>query len=163
MGTIVEKAKIGGTIILVHKDKNGKVLGKREVKNVVTATGKAAVAGLINNADTQSAFTVLALGTGSAGAVTTDTALGTELTANGFLRAAATLSRVTSDDADDTAQLVHEWTSASADTVAVTECGAFNATAVPDSGGIILGRQVFAAVNMASADKLEVTYKFDVD
>lgn len=163
MRTIVEKAKIGGTIILVHKDKNGRVIGKRELKNIVTATGKAAVAGLVNNADSQNAFTVLALGTGTATAVTTDTAIGTELVANGFLRAAATLSRVTSDDANDTAQLVHEWTSASADTVAVTECGAFNATAVPDSGGVMLGRQVFAAVNMATADKLEVTYKFDID
>jgi hypothetical protein len=159
--TKIERTRIGGNITLVHKDKKGKVIEKREVKNIVTAAGKAVVAGLINDSDSQDAFTALALGIGSAAATTADTGLGSEITSGGFERAEATVSRVTTDDADDTSQLVHEFTSTSSGaTVAVTECGAFNAMG---TGVTMLGRQVFAAVNMAEGDKLEVTYKFDVD
>ncbi len=153
----VERTRIGGTIILKHRDKNGKVIEERELKNIVTAAGKALVANLMIG--TGNGFTALALGTGTAAAVTTDTTLGTELTSGGFARAEAAVSRVTTDDADDTAQLVLEFTSSSAATVAVTEVGAFNAM----SGVTLLGRQTFEPINMVSGDKLEVTYKFDVD
>ena len=158
MTTKIDRAKIGGHITLVHKDKNGKELERREVKNLVVDAGKALVANLLIGVG--DGFTALALGTGSAAATTADTGLGTELTTGGFSRGEAAVSRVTTDAADDTAQLLLEFTSSSAGaTVAVTECGAFNAM----SGVTLLGRQVFAAVNMANTDKLEVTYKFDVD
>ena len=152
-----EKTPLRGNVFLkaVHVDGT---IETREFKNVVTAAGKAQVAFLINTA-TAVPFTALAIGTGTAAAATSDTALGTELASNGFDRAAATLSRVTTDDADDTAQLVVTWTSSSNSTVAVTEVGAFNAL----TAGTMLGRQTFAAVNLASGDKLEITYKFDVD
>ena len=157
MTTKIERTKIGGQITLVHKDKNGKVLERREIKNIVTDAGRALVANLMIGVG--DGFTALGLGTGSAAATVTDTALGTELTTGGFSRGEAAVSRVTTDTDDDTAQLLLEFTSSSAATIAVTECGAFNAM----SGVTLLGRQVFAAVNMANTDKLEVTYKFDVD
>lgn len=132
----------------------------RDVKNLITNAGQVQVAALLYNA-TSLPFTALGIGVGSAAAVTTDTALGTELTADGLARAAAALSSVTTDNANDTAQLVVTWTSSSASTVAVTEVGAFTTLTV--AGSIMLGRQVFAAVNLVSGDKLEITYKFDVD
>ena len=133
----------------------------REVDNIVTAAGKGQAAFLLNQA-TALPFTAISLGVGTAAAVTTDTALGTELTTGGFARFAATLSRVTTDDANDTTRLVGTWTSSSAGaTVAVTECGAHTTLTV--AGSIMLGRQVFAAVNMVQNDVLEITYDFDVD
>ncbi len=142
----------------VHAD--GRV-ETREVDNVVTAAGKAQAAFLLNQA-TAIPFTAIGIGTGTAAAVTTDTANGTELTSGGFARAAATLSRVTTDDANDTTRLVGAWTSSSAGaTVAVTEVGAFTTLTV--AGSVILGRQVFAAVNMVQNDILEITYDFDID
>jgi hypothetical protein len=155
---VKDKPTVVGKIHIkcVHAD--GRI-ETREVDNVVTAAGKAQVAFLINTA-TALPFTALAIGTGTATAATTDTTLGTELTSGGFERAAATLSRVTTDDANDTARLVVAWTSSSSGaTVAVTEVGAFNAM----SSGVMLGRQTYAPVNMVENDELEITYDFDVD
>lgn len=148
-----------GHISLVKRSPEGKILERREIDNIVVEGGKAEVAALIIGTGT--AYTALALGLGSAAATTADTALGSELSADDLERAEATVSRYTSDSPDDTAQLVHEWTSGSNGTVAVTECGAFNLVAT--AAAIMLGRQVFAAVSLASADKLEVTYRFDID
>jgi len=148
-----------GHISLVKRSPDGKVLDRREIDNVVVEEGKAEVAALIIGTGT--AYTALAIGLGSAAATTADTALGSELAADDLERAEATVTRYTSDSDNDTAQLVHEWTSGSNGTVAVTECGAFNLVAT--AAAIMLGRQVFAAVNLASADKLEVTYRFDID
>jgi hypothetical protein len=157
---IKERGLLHGHISLraIHAD--GRI-ETREVDNIITEDGRVQVAELIINA-TSLPFTALGIGSGSAAAVTSDTCLGTELTANGLARAAATLSGVTTDGSvKDTAQLVVTWTSSSADTVAVTEVGAFTTLTV--SGSKMLGRQVFAAVNLVSGDKLEITYKFDVD
>jgi hypothetical protein len=132
----------------------------RQVKNIITAAGKAAVAEQIIDI-TATPFTALEIGFGTSAATTAETTLVSALTTSGLQRKAATVTRVTTDDADDTAQLVVTWTSLtpSPATIAVTEVGAFNLS----SGGTMLGRQVFAAVNMVEGDKLEITYKFDVD
>ena len=42
---------------------------------------------------------------------------------------------------------------------AKTESGVFNAA----SNGTLAARQVFAAINVASGDSLQITWKFDVD
>ncbi len=133
---------------------------ERDVKNIITAAGKAAIAEQIIDI-TATPFTALEIGFGTSAAGTAETTLVSALTTSGLQRKAATVSRVTTDDADDTAQLVVTWTSLtpSPATIAVTEVGAFNLS----SGGVMLGRQVFAAVNMVEGDKLEITYKFDVD
>ena len=53
--------------------------------------------------------------------------------------------------------MVKEWTASASH--AVTEAGAFNDA----SAGDMLCRQTFAAVNLVSADKLEVTYKIQAN
>uniref|UniRef100_A0A6M3ILG1 Putative tail fiber protein n=1 Tax=viral metagenome TaxID=1070528 RepID=A0A6M3ILG1_9ZZZZ len=146
-----------GVIKVMHSDGT---VEEREFKNVVLAVGKAQVAGLIGDA-TYVPFTAMALGTGTAAATTADTALGTELTTGGFTRTAVTFSRVTTDDANDTAQMIGLWTSSSAATVAVTEVGVFNTLTI--AGSVPLGRQTFAEVNIANIDIVQITYKFDVD
>lgn len=125
--------------------------------NLVTNAGKAGVASRINGSGAEAAFTYLAIGIGTTAAALGDTALQSEITTGGGARAAATASRTTTDVTNDTARLVYTWTFSS--TFAITEAGALNAS----SGGTLLNRQVFTAVNVVSGDSLQVTVDIDVD
>lgn len=148
-----ESLSIEGRFEVVLK-RDGKVIESRLVKNIITNAGKSEIANLAGNVSSPVAFTYLALGIGTAAADATDTVLGSEITNTGLGRSAATVSRVTTTVANDTLQLVKEWTATGAK--AVTEVGAFNNA----STGTMLGRQVFSAINTANGDTLEVTYKF---
>jgi hypothetical protein len=54
---------------------------------------------------------------------------------------------------NDTAQITKTFTVTG--TVAVTESGVFNAS----SGATLLAHQVFSAINVASGDSLQITWK----
>ena len=119
-----------------------------------TNVGFAAVAGLVGNVDAQTAFTYLALGTGSTAADPTDTTLVAEITDTGLARSAATVSRVTTTVANDTLQLLHEWTATGVKIL--REIGALNAGAA----GVLLARKVFAALTTEDTMVVKMTYKF---
>lgn len=148
-----EKTKVSGEITL-EVIRNGEVVEKRKVKNIITNAGLAGLASRINGDGSEAAFTYLAVGIGTTAADATDTALESEITDSGLARAAATCSRVTTTQTNDTAQLLKSWSVTG--TKAVTECGALNAAA----DGTLLGRQVFSAVNVVNSDVLQITYKF---
>jgi len=116
----------------------------------------AGVASRLNGAGSEAAFTYLAVGTGVVAAAAGDTTLGTETTTSGLARASATASRVTTTQTNDTARLDNTFSVTGS--VAVTEAGALNAA----SAGVLLGRQVFSAVNVANGDTLQVTYDFQI-
>ena len=141
-------------VIKISKIRNGEVIEEREVDNTITNTGLAEVANLIGNVSTPVSFTFLAVGIGTTAAAATDTALESEIVDSGLARAAATVTRQTTTVANDTLQLVKSWSVSG--TKAVTECGAFNDA----SAGIMLGHQVFSAINVVSGDTLQLTYKF---
>lgn len=124
------------------------------LKNLITSAGKAGLASRINGSGSEAAFTYLAVGTGATAANVSDTTLGTEITDSGLARAAATCTRVTTSVTNDTAQL--DKTFSVTGTKAVTEVGAFNAA----SSGVLLGRQVFSAINVFNGDSLQIIYKF---
>ena len=145
-----------GTIRLVHK-RGEEVLSEETFNNTVTSAGKAEVAGLINEARA-GGFKYIALGSSSTVALASDTALATEITAAGLARVEATCSRMTTDDTNDTAKLLHTFTATA--TQAVQEVGVFD---TPTSSGTMLGRHTFTAKNMESADTLQIDYRFDVD
>lgn len=125
-------------------------------KNLVTNAGFAGLASRLNGAGSEAAFTYLAVGTGTTAAAASDTTLETELASSGLSRAAATATRVTTTETNDTAQLDNSFSVTG--TQAVTECGAFNAA----SSGVLLGRQVFSAINVENGDTLQITYKFQI-
>lgn len=154
---IIDKTKITGTIILISRDKDGKIKDKRVIKNLVVDAGKAGVASRINGSGAEAAFTFIAVGIGTTAAAAGDTTLQTEITDSGMARAAATASRVTVDVTNDGARL--DKTFSVTGTKAVTEAGVLNAA----SAGTLLGRQVFSAVNVVNTDTLQVIYTFDVD
>ncbi len=130
---------------------------KRVIANLVTTTGKAGVASRINGSGGEAAFTYIALGTGATAAAAGDTTLQTELAASGLSRANATASRVTTDTTNDTARLVNTFTVTGS--AAITESGVLNAS----SGGTLLARNVFSAVNVINGDSLQITWSIDVD
>jgi len=148
-----DSLKLRGEINIKVVDKDGNLKEDKTIKNTITYAGLAVVAGLINNSDSQNPFTYLAVGTGTTAASTGDTSLEAEITDTGLARASATCSRVTTNQTNDTSQLVKSWTATGVK--AITECGILNAAA----DGTILGRQVFSAINTASGDIVSITYK----
>lgn len=151
---ITNRAGLHGELDVLHI-RDGKVIGQHHFKNVITSTGKAEVAGLING-DTSGAFTYLAIGIGTTSEVVGDTALESEITSGGGSRASATCSRTTTSVTNDTAQWVHTWTFSS--TFAVTESGIFDAA----SDGVMLARKTFSAINVVSGDQIQITWKVQV-
>lgn len=129
---------------------------KKVIKNLITNAGLAGVASRINGSGAEAAFTYLQVGVGTTPAAAADTILESAITDSGLERAAATCTRVQTTVANDTAQLDKTWSVSGSK--AVTECGAFNAAAA----GVLLGRQVFTAINVTSGDSLQIQYKFAV-
>lgn len=130
---------------------------KKVVKNLITYAGYAAMASRLNGADSEAAFTYLAVGIGTTAATTGDTAMESAITDSGLARAAATCTRITTAQINDTAKLDKTFSGFSV-SKAVTECGAFNAS----SNGVMLGRQVFSAINVVSGDSLQIIYTFQI-
>ena len=123
-------------------------------KNTTTNTGFAAMASRCNGSGAEDAFTYLATGTGTTSSAAGDTALEAEITTGGLDRALATLSRTTTTQTNDTARLLHIFTSSASH--AITELGTFNDA----SAGIMLGHQVFSVVNIVSGDTISLSHSF---
>jgi hypothetical protein len=127
------------------------------VHNLITNAGLALIAGRLNGSGSPAAATFIAVGTGTTAAAAGDTALQTEIVDSGLARAAATVSLVTTDVTNDTARMTNTFSVTG--TKAVTEAGVLNA----GSGGTLLNRQVFSAVNVVNLDSLAVTVNIDMD
>jgi len=155
---IPEESTLLPGVFLIEHIRDNKLLSKIEIHNTATAVGKAIVAGLINEVSS-GGFKWLALDSSSTAATDSDTALAAEITANGCGRLAATCTRVTTDDSNDTAQLLHTWTATGTQTV--QGVGIFDTSTA--SGGNMLARTTFAAKAMETNDTLAVTYKVDID
>ena len=121
--------------------------------------GVSGIAARINGSGSPAAYTYIGLGTGTTAANVADTQLVSEMTWSGGARAAASVSLATTDTAGDTSVLTNTSNFTTGATFAITESGVLNAS----SGGTLLARQVFSAINVASGDSLAVTWQFDVD
>lgn len=120
--------------------------------NLITVVGTSLFANRIASSSVDP-VTAIALGTGTTAADPSDTGLETEKTDDGLERGAATLSLETTTTTNDTRR--YSKTFFSTDTVAVTEEGLFNDNT---SGGSMLARQVFPAVNLQNGDALQVVH-----
>ena len=138
-----EIPKASGTLDIVLRDKDGKVKDQRTVKNLVVDTGLAYIADRMADA-AESAMSHMAVGTGSTAAAAGDTTLGTEAG-----RVALTSTTQTNEDVVYVATF-----SAGTGTGALTEAGILNAA----SGGTLLCRTVFSAVNKGASDSLQITW-----
>lgn len=128
-------------IVLIGPD--GSEKDRRTLDNLVVTTGKNYVASRM--AGTSSAvMSHMAIGTSATAAAAGDTALGTEAA-----RTALTSSTVNSNEV-----VYVDTFAAGTGTGAITEAGVFNAS----SGGTMLCRTVFSAVNKSANDGLTITW-----
>jgi len=155
-----EQMAVRDRVILEVRDKNGRLKQKYDSGwslNGITNAGFAEVAGLLLTDVGGTAFDYIAIGTGTTAFDPTQTTLVSEIS-----RKAGTGSRVTTSVTNDTAQLQAQFSSADglSGTSAVTESGVFNAS----SGGTMLCRQTFSALNIDwdAGDTLTVTWKIQV-
>jgi hypothetical protein len=142
---IQETLKPTGLVKVVHTNAAGQLIKEFEVPNLVVTTGKNHIAAKIA-ATTNSpvSMTHMAIGTGTTSAAAGDTTLGTE---GG--RVSLSGSVVSTNTITYTATFP-----AGTGTGAVTEAGIFNAS----SGGTLLCRTTFPAVNKASGDSIAITW-----
>jgi len=124
------------------------LIGEFATPNIVVNNGKAQAAGLINGVVTNF-FEYLAIGTGT----TTPAAADSGLAAEVGTRGSATCTRQTTTVTNDTAQLVATFTFNGS--TALTESGIFDSS----SSGSMLTRATYAAINVASGDSLQLTWK----
>lgn len=125
-----------------------------QAHNLVTNVGHTAANARISGQGSYAAFTTIAIGSGTTAAAAGDTTLGTEITTGGGARGAATASQTTTTTSNDTMQLVKTFTFTAS--FAVTEEGILDNAS---SGGNLFARQVFAALNVASGDSLQITHR----
>lgn len=122
---------------------------------VVTTAGVNYIVGAFTSANNLGLFKFHALGTGTAGEVIGDTALGTELTTQynpDNTRATGTTTVGASNNIYRTVA-----TNTVDAAAAVTEHGILTQAAT--GGGTLLDRSVFSAVNLANGDSLQSTYE----
>ena len=141
--------KMGNTIklsgeMLFELRKNGKVIERELVKNLIVNVGKEQIARLLGN-EVVDGFTYIAIGTGTNAENVTDSALQTEVT-----RALATKVY----EADYKYKFEKTFTFGSAESYAITEACLSDSSGA--SGEVILNRKVFSAKNVDSDTDLYV-------
>jgi hypothetical protein len=138
---------------MVCRGKDGNIKWELDFTNTITNAGFAVIAGLAGNTGSQTAFTYLAVGTSNTAPAASQTALGGEISTNGLSRAAATVSRVTTTQTNDTLQLYKLFTVSGSSTV--EEAGIFNDATT----GTMLGRALTTSKSVVNGDTLAITYK----
>ena len=123
------------------------IVEEREAYNIVTAAGKAQVAGLIVLDVGGTACDHVAVGTGTTAPATAQTALVGEKYRN-----ACTGSRTTTTVPNDTARLT--CSVAITATATMSEAGVFNST----STGVMLARSTYSAISVNDGDTLNIGY-----
>ena len=134
-----ENFKVTGQVTI---QKNGEVV--RDIPNTIVTAGKTDIASLISGAG--SIMTHMAVGTGTNAVAAGDTTLQTEVDRNA-------LSVSGGAPSSNTVVFTGVW-SAGDGTGALTEAGLFSAS----SGGTMMARTVFSAVNKGASDVLTITW-----
>ena len=142
---ITENLKPTGLVKVVHTNAAGNIIKEFEVSNLVVTAGKSHIAAKIA-ATTNSPVSMshMAIGTGAVSANATDTQLGVEGGRVGLSNSVVSTNTITY-----TATFP-----AGTGTGAVTEAGVLNNS----SGGTLLCRTTFPAVNKAAGDSIAITW-----
>jgi len=139
-----EDLKLSGEVTLVLKDSNGNVKQTQTIKNLVVNAGLNFITSRMQNTS-KDIMSHMGLGSGTVAAAAGDTDLGSLLGSREAL----------DTDVVNANALIYVCTFEAGDaTGAVTEAGIFNAA----SGGDMLCRTVFSAVNKAASDSLAITW-----
>lgn len=139
-------------IVEVEHWRDGVMLQRDTAHNIVTNTGKAAIAGLLNGVVTNF-FEYIAIGTSNTAAAATQTACQAEITTGGGERKIGTTSRVTTTVTNDTAQIEATFTFSLS--FSVNEACLLDSS----SSGIMFARRVIGPYSVVSGDSLIVRWK----
>lgn len=118
-----------------------------EKKNLIVNAGKNFLASAVINTSS-SPFSYMAIGTGTTAAAVGDTALGSEVARSVFTSSSIASNVVT----------LSTTYAAGTGTGALTEAGILNAS----SGGTLLSRVVFSAINKGASDSLTIVWTITV-
>lgn len=121
--------------------------------NLTMNAGLAVFAGLAGNVGSQIAWGWLALGTSSTAVSASQTTLSAEITDTGLQRAAATVTRITTNQTNDTLQLSKTFTATG--TKAIEEVGYFNAS----SAGVMGGRKLTGTKTVNNGETATFVYQ----
>jgi hypothetical protein len=141
-----DNLKVTGDVVVTITGPDGRIKDKREIKNLVVATGKTFIAARM--VGTPTVMSHMAVGAGNTTADAADTTLNSEL-GRAVLTAAGSTGPVvtyTSSFAPGTG------------TGAVVEAGIFN----DGTSGTMLCRTVFAVVNKGADDAMSITWAITV-
>jgi len=121
--------------------------------NLTMNAALAVYSGLAGNTGSQTAWGWLAVGTSSTAVAASQTTLSAEITDSGLERAAATVSRVTTTQTNDTLQLSKTFTATGSKTI--EEVGYFNAS----SAGVMGGRRLTGTKSVVSGETATFVYQ----
>lgn len=149
MDKLNEQIKLNGNVSITLIGPDGQVKQQHSKHNLVVTVGKTYLTTWLATATQSTEFmTYIALGTGTSGPTSGDTALGTEFSGGGYSRVDGTLTSAS-----------NVWTNTATfapgnGTGAVTEAGLFSASSV----GTMFARQVFPVYNKQAGDTLIVVW-----
>ena len=132
------------TISLIR---NGEAVVKYTYKNLVVEAGRSYIANRLKNND-QAVMSHMAIGTGTAAASASDTALGSEVS-----RQALTSLSSNGSEGEGTLRIIAGFDGGEG-TGEITEAGVFNAA----SGGTMLCRTTFTAITKQADDRLDIDW-----
>lgn len=177
-----ENTKLRGSVDLKLIGPDGEVKESRYIPNLVVQSGKTyiatrmlgpnGVAGLAADARSTSCLTSamshMAIGTSTTAAATSDTSLLTEVAFGGDIAAYSRASLTTSSYSTGIVTYVATFgtnnpqRTITSNTTAITEAGIFNSSNTQASGGTMLCRTTFNAVNKGNDDTLQITWTITV-
>lgn len=171
-----DKTKLRGSVDLKLIGPDGSIKESRYIPNLVVQSGKTFIATRIlgttagtNTTSTgTSCMTHMAIGTSSATAATTDTSLAAEVTFGGDINAYVRASLTTASFSTGIVTYVSTFgvnnpqRINSSNTTGITEAGIFNSSQMQTSGGTMLCRTTFNAVNKGNDDTLQITWTITV-
>lgn len=142
---------ISQKVALSFLRKNAVFIGEYSTKNTITNVGKAQFALLIGDPSAVP-FGYIGVGSSNTAPAASQTALGSEITTNGFARVAGTVSRITTAVTNDTYQITTTWTASGTSTI--EEVGVFTAV----SAGVMGGRALTGSKTMLTGQTLVGVY-----
>lgn len=141
-----DQLKVTGDVVVEIIGADGQIKDRREIKNLVVATGKTFIAGRM--VGTPTVMSHMAVGSSSGAAATGDTALGASL---------GRVALTSSTSAGAVVTYVATFPPGTG-TGAVVEAGVFN----DPTTGTMLCRTVFAVVNKGVDDAMSITWAITV-
>jgi hypothetical protein len=141
-----DQLKVTGDVVVEIIGADGQIKDRREIKNLVVATGKTFIAGRM--VGTPTVMSHMAIGSGSTAAATGDTALSSSL---------GRVALTTSTSSGAVVTYVATFPPGTG-TGAVVEAGVFN----DPTTGTMLCRTVFAVVNKGVDDAMSITWAITV-